>query len=112
MAYKKPSYEEYCNATKYARFKYKFSTAIMFLAWLSFIFVIIWAVNNAEEVGTDPLKYGAKKYNVDCICYSAEDRTKGLGVDSQGFYKIDSFGNRVGDLTNFNLNLSNFSYDK
>ncbi len=70
MVFKEPTYEEYKSATRYARFKYKFSYIILFLTWVSFLFVIYYMVINGEAIASNPLIYGADKFDVECICYN------------------------------------------
>ena len=70
MSFKEPTYEEYKSATKYARFKYKFSYLILILSWVSLLFVIYYMVSNGEAIATNPLIYGADKFDVYCVCYN------------------------------------------
>jgi|SRR6056297_2543017 len=64
----KPTYEEYANASDWARFKYKYGIIVMVLAWACLLFIAIYMVVNGEAIARHPLIYGADKYNVTCIC--------------------------------------------
>lgn len=74
MSFEEPTYEEYKEATEWARFKYKYGMVVQVLAWLCFVFIIFYMVSNGEAIARHPLIYGADKYNVTCTCYS-EDGT-------------------------------------
>ncbi len=67
MVYRKPSYEEYCKATEFARIRYKFGVYVQIFAIILFLLVIIYVVINIEEMKANPINYAEKKMNV--ICY-------------------------------------------
>ena len=71
MAYQKPTYEEYLNATKFARFRYRFGVFIQFFSLLLFLILICYMIYHGEEVARNPLTYGADKYNTSCYCFSS-----------------------------------------
>ena len=65
-----PSYEEYKQATSYAKFKYRWGWVVLTLTWLCLLFVIYYMVVNGEALASHPLIYGAEKLDVECHCYS------------------------------------------
>ena len=67
MEYKKPTYEEYCNATKFAKFRYRFSIYIQLIAIILLILLCYYTIMNVEEMKTNPIKYAEEKMNVNCI---------------------------------------------
>jgi len=62
----KPTYEEYCKATTYARIRYRFGTYIQLIALILFIFLIYYTVTNIEEMKTNPKDYAEEKLGVVC----------------------------------------------
>jgi len=70
MSDHEPSYQEYLQATSFARFRYKYGLFVMIASWFLFLFLIFYLVYNGEAVARHPLIYGADKYNVSCICFS------------------------------------------
>lgn len=75
MSFEEPTYEEYKNANAWAKFKYKYGIVVQVMAWLCFVFVIIYMVMHGEAIARHPLIYGADKYNVSCTCYTPEGRS-------------------------------------
>jgi len=69
MKVKEPTFEEYKKATAFARFRYKYGVIIMVLCWLCLIFICIYLFIHLEEITTNPLIYGAKTFDVNCMCY-------------------------------------------
>ena len=65
--YKKPTYEEYCNATKYAKVRYKFGTYIQLIALILFIVLIIYTITNIEEMKSNPKEYAEEKMGIVCF---------------------------------------------
>ena len=65
-----PSYEDWQQATKFARFKYVWGWIILTLFWLCLVFVIYYMYSNGEAIASHPLIYGAEKLGVECHCYS------------------------------------------
>jgi len=68
MSFQEPSFEEYKKATSWARFKYKYGIIVLILCWLSLLFIIFYMVTNGEAIASNPLVYGAEKFNVTCEC--------------------------------------------
>ena len=77
----KPTYEEYCKATTYAKIRYRFGTYIQLIALILLIVLIIYTVTNIEEMKANPKDYAEEKLGV--VCY------------------IPSFQNYDGDFRNF-----------
>jgi len=69
MSFQVPSYTEYMKATKFAKVKYKYGIVIMILCWLCLLFICYYMWSNGEAIATNPLVYGAEKYDVECYCY-------------------------------------------
>jgi len=63
----KPTYEEYCKATKYAKIRYRFGTYIQLVALILLIVLIIYTVTNIEEMKANPAKYAEEKLGVICM---------------------------------------------
>ncbi|HJX50408.1 MAG TPA: hypothetical protein VJ438_03020 [Candidatus Nanoarchaeia archaeon] len=68
MSFQVPTYLEYMKATKFARFKYKYGIVIMILCWICLLFICYYMVVNGEALASNPLVYGAEKYDVECYC--------------------------------------------
>lgn len=67
------TYKEYLNANKFARFRYKYGLIVMMLCWICLLFICYYMVNNVEELAANPLVYGCKKMNVECVCTDNND---------------------------------------
>lgn len=100
MATEIPSYEEYKKATKFARFRYRFGVVIMFLTWLSFLFVIFYMVSNGEAIASNPLIYGAEKYEATCTC---------IDIDGDKFY-VNATHLLLGEQNFPDLNLEDINF--
>lgn len=66
MAYRQPTYKEYCEATTFAKFRYRYGVYVQLAAVLLFLFIICYAVINIEEMKANPAKYAEKKLGVVC----------------------------------------------
>jgi len=66
MKYKKPTYEEYCKASNFAKFRYRFGVYIQLVAFLFLIFLIFYTINNIEEMKANPIDYAESKLGVVC----------------------------------------------
>jgi len=73
MSFNEPTFEEYKNSTTWARFKYKYSIIVLILYWLALLFVIYYMVSNGDAIASQPLIYGADKYNVTCECRNLDE---------------------------------------
>ena len=62
----KPTYEEYCKATTYAKIRYRFGTYIQLIALILLIFLIYYTVTNIEEMKSNPKDYAEEKLGVIC----------------------------------------------
>lgn len=81
MSFEEPTYEEYRRATAWAKFKYKYGIIVMILCWILLIFIAYYMFTNGQALSTNPLIYGAEKYNVECYCYkSGEVNQYGLSL--------------------------------
>ena len=69
MSFEEPAYEEYKKATAFARFKYKYGIIVLILCWICLLFICYYIWTNGEAIATNPLIYGAEKYDVECYCY-------------------------------------------
>ncbi len=67
MTYRKATYEEYQKASKFAKIRYKYGVYIQAIAVILFLFIIIYAVRNVEEMKANPKDYTEEKLGV--ICY-------------------------------------------
>ena len=76
MSFEQPTYEEYKTASSWARFKYKYGIIVLILCWLCLLFIIFYMFTNGEAIASNPLIYGADKYNVECRCYNYANRMK------------------------------------
>ena len=63
----KPTYEEYCKATTYAKIRYRFGTYIQLIALILFIFLIYYTVTNIEEMKSNPKDYAEEKLGMICF---------------------------------------------
>jgi len=73
MSFQEPTYEEYKTATSWAKFKYKYGIIVLILCWLCFLFLIFYMVTNGKAIASNPLIYGADKYQVECRCYNYDN---------------------------------------
>lgn len=67
-----PTYEAYKKATDFARLKYKYGFFITILCLIGFIILIAITLLYIDELKTNPLSYGAEKFDVTCHCYNFE----------------------------------------
>lgn len=67
MKYKKPTYEEYCNASKYAVIRYKFGCYIQLISAVLLLFLLYYTITNIEEMKSNPIDYAENKLNVNCF---------------------------------------------
>lgn len=91
MGYEKPTYEEYLKATRYGRFRYRFSHIILILCWLALILLCFFIYNYGEEISRHPLIYGADKFNVSCVCYNQDANfyVNGSNIWTNEKYKLE-----------------------
>jgi hypothetical protein len=66
MKYRKPTYEEYCKATTYAKIRYRFGVYIQLVAAILLLFLIYYTVTNVEEMKANPVEYAKEKLGVIC----------------------------------------------
>jgi len=82
MVYRKATYEEYCKASEFAKFRYKFGVYIQLIAALLLLFLIYYTVSNIEEMKANPVDYAKEKMGV--ICFPQGGFILGLGEESNG----------------------------
>jgi len=68
-----PTYEEYIKATIFARIRYKYGLVITLITAILLCLLILFIVVYANELKSNPLVYGAKKFDVTCDCISPMD---------------------------------------
>ena len=66
--FQEPTYEEYKKASSFARFRYKYGLFVTVACWLCLVFIIIYMVSYAQELGQNPLVYGTNKADLTCEC--------------------------------------------
>lgn len=66
MAYIKPTYEEYCKASKYAKVRYRYGVFIQAVAVILLLFLIFYTVKNIEEMKANPIDYAEENMMVTC----------------------------------------------
>ena len=67
MEYKEPTYEEYCEATKYAKIRYRFGVYIQFIAIILLALLLFYTITNVEEMKSNPAEYAEEKLGVTCM---------------------------------------------
>ena len=68
MVYRKATYEEYLKASEFAKFRYRFGVFVQAIAVILFLFILIYTVQNIEEMKANPKDYAEEKLGV--ICYT------------------------------------------
>ena len=66
MVYKKPTYEEYCKASNFAKVRYRYGVYIQLIAAILLLFLIFYTVTNIEEMKANPKDYAEEKLGVEC----------------------------------------------
>lgn len=66
MVYKKPTYEEYCKASNFAKVRYRYGIYIQTIAVILLLFLIFYTVTNIEEMKANPKDYAEEKLGVIC----------------------------------------------
>jgi len=87
MGYKEPTYEEYLKATRYGRFRYRFSHVGLVLCWLALLLLCFLIYSYGEEISRHPLIYGADKLNVKCSCYN--NKHQGFFVNGSSIWTFN-----------------------
>jgi hypothetical protein len=90
MTYIKPTYEEYCNATRFAKFRYKFGIYVQLISAILLIYLLFFTITNIEEMKANPALYAEKKLGVIC---SHPMNIQLITQQSSGEIKYDSIGN-------------------
>ena len=65
--YVKPTYEEYCEASEYAKFRYRYGVYVQVIAAILLLFLIIYTALNIEEMKANPVAYAEERLSVTCF---------------------------------------------
>ena len=69
MSFNEPTYEEYQNATAFAKVRYKYGLIITIACWICLIIIAIMMFMYAKELSTHPIIYTMDKFNLkSCNC--------------------------------------------
>ena len=68
MSFTNPTYEEYFQATKFARFRYRFGIFVLILCWIALLFIAYFIFIYGNYMASHPLTIAAKEYEMDCEC--------------------------------------------
>ena len=69
MSFNEPTYEEYQNATAFAKVRYKYGLIITIACWICLIIIAIMMFMYAKELSTHPIIYTMDKFNLkECMC--------------------------------------------
>ncbi len=79
MSFIKPSYEQYCSASRYAHIRYRFGVYIQLVSAILLLFLLVYTMLNVETMKSNPVDYAEEKMGVTC------------------YYSLDSFLNNVYD---------------
>ena len=66
MVYIKPTYEEYCMASSFAKIRYRYGVYIQLISVILLLFLVIYTVINIEEMKANPKDYAEDKLGVIC----------------------------------------------
>ena len=66
MTHRTPTYEEYAEATEFARVRYRFGVFVQAFAVILFLFILVYTVINIEEMKANPAEYAEEKLGVQC----------------------------------------------
>jgi hypothetical protein len=66
MKYKKPTYDEYCKASGFARIRYRYGVYVQIIATILLLFLIVYTFTNIEEMKANPAEYAEKQLGVIC----------------------------------------------
>lgn len=79
MEYTKPTYEEYCEASAFAKVRYRYGIYVQLVAVILLLFLIYYAVTNIEEMKANPKDYAEEKLGVICSfpIYNIDDYNYG-----------------------------------
>ena len=76
------TYNEYLNATRFARWKYKYGLFVLIGCWICLVLLIIYVVMYARELSTHPAMYMMEELGVDnCYCYG-NDKSYAINTTS------------------------------
>jgi len=66
--FEEPTYEEYKQASGFARFRYKYGLFVTIACWICLMFIIYYMVSHAEVLASNPLVYGTSEAELQCEC--------------------------------------------
>lgn len=81
MEDREPTYEEFVNARKYARFKYKYGIFVLIACWICLLFLCYFIYSYGEELRSNPMIYAMRKANLDCDCYCTNSIGKSVFLE-------------------------------
>ena len=82
MEHRKPTYEEYCKASRFAKIRYKFGIYIQIIAFILLLYLLFYTVTNIEEMKSNPADYAEEKMGV--ICFNPIIQNYGSNGDIEG----------------------------
>ena len=80
MVYKKPTYEEYCKASNFAKIRYRYGIYVQTIAAILLLFLLFYTMTNIEEMKANPKDYAEEKLGVMCnipIIYQTQTQYNG-----------------------------------
>jgi len=81
------TYNEYLNATRFARWKYKYGLFVLIGCWICLVLLIVYTIVYARELSTHPAMYMLEELGVDsCYCYGDG---KNYVINSTSIYVTD-----------------------
>lgn len=84
MTYRKATYEEYCNASKFAKVRYRFGIYIQIVAAILLLYLLFYTITNIEEMKASPIDYAEEKLGVICIYPIIYQQT--IEIKTQPYY--------------------------
>ena len=86
MVYRKATYEEYQEASRFAKFRYKYGVFIQTIAFILLILLFAYAAINIEEMKAHPKAYAEGKLGVMCFYpMQVEQPTGEVNLDGDVF---------------------------
>jgi len=94
MSFKEPTYEEYKQATAFARIKYNYGLFVTIICWILLALLLLFVITYSRELSANPLIYGADKLDVECHCYNYDNVLKPIDffVNSTSLFLLDEKG--------------------
>ncbi len=82
MKFKKPTYEEYCKASRFAKVRFKFGVYIQIISFILLLFLLFYTITNIEEMKTNPIDYAEEKMGVTCLNTRIQDYGSNGNIES------------------------------